>query len=242
MFPKDWPDRQSRWNALSLPGVSFTVGVHPNTVTSEPVPDLLSGVTRLAHSGIASGRVVGIGEAGIDFYHQLLPSWDDHLELQQQALQGQISLAERLNLPLVIHCRGESTDGRQAWLECLEFLRKYASRSQVIHRHCFTGGLSEMTQWQRSFDCCYFGFAGKAALLGRGVDPQIIQVAQSLPGYQILVETDAPYLPTPRGRNGSSSPWMVGHVAEVIASWRGEELEGFSRRATANLRLCYALE
>ncbi len=128
-----------------MPGVRHSVGAHPNIVFSQSNPALLAGVLRTATDGLSRGLVVGIGEAGVDLERKVVPDTDVQLQAQGELLLGQASIAARLGLPLVLHCRGHR-DGKVAWRECLETLRLHVPRSQVVHRHCFTGGLQEMLQ------------------------------------------------------------------------------------------------
>ena len=246
VFPSFWPGTVSDWRRMSLPGVVFlTVGLHPSCIWEGMAADLLSRLDVLVGVGENLGLVVGIGECGVDFSRKYKSgsSWGKQKELQLELLRGQAVLARRTGLPLVIHCRGElkgKGDDWVAWCVCLGTLIDCLPRSHVVIRHCFTGGVSEMRCWQRAFDRCYFGFAGKAALLGKEVDPDVVRAARELHPSRILVETDAPHLPTGAGPL-PSSPWEVGFVSDVVADWRGEDREAFLAQCTVNLRQCYGL-
>jgi len=59
-------------------------------------------------------------------------------------------------------------------------------------------------------------------------------VARRMPSDRILVETDSPYLaPVPHRGKGNQPAW-VRHVAEQIATLRGEELSAFAATTTDN--------
>ncbi|VVC00243.1 Tat-linked quality control protein TatD [uncultured archaeon] len=73
-----------------------------------------------------SGKLVAIGEIGLDFH------WGKTAEekhLQQECFVSELQLAERLALPVVIH-------SRDAEAECLDILRNFNLDYML---HCFSG-------------------------------------------------------------------------------------------------------
>ena len=77
-----------------------TVGLHPHDAKDWSA-DLEAEFRRLA----AHERVVAIGEIGLDFYRNLSPHSD-----QYRAFEGQLGLADELELPVVIHSRDAHED------------------------------------------------------------------------------------------------------------------------------------
>ena len=98
-----------------------TVGVHP-TRTAQTfatrqgdewriLPDveqreIIRQLTALADEGKRSGKVVAIGEVGLDYARlEFSPK-----EFQQQALRAQLAMAAETNLPLYLHNRDSGED------------------------------------------------------------------------------------------------------------------------------------
>jgi TatD DNase family protein len=73
-------------------GVSVAVGIHPHQAADgETVDDL---------AALIDGRVVAIGEIGLDFYRDYAPRED-----QQRAFAEQLQLAAELGKAVVVHSR-----------------------------------------------------------------------------------------------------------------------------------------
>src|SRR4029077_5349600 len=108
--------------------VYLCVGVHPSE--SAKVPD--SYLDRLRDHA-RHARVVGIGETGLDFYRDYAPRAD-----QERWFRAQITLANQLGLPVVIHQRSALADT----LAILEDMRPAAGG--VLH--CFDDGPEAVTR------------------------------------------------------------------------------------------------
>ena len=105
--------------AEQFPFVYASVGIHPEESLSVPT-DYLTRLEALA----AHDKVVAIGEIGLDYHYDITdrPS-------QKKILKEQLKLAERLNLPVVIHSR----DAVQDTIEILSSTNNHG----VIH--CYSG-------------------------------------------------------------------------------------------------------
>lgn len=73
-----------------------------------------------------SGRLVAIGEIGLDYHWA---TTDEHKHLQYECFISQLQLAERLQLPVVIH-------SRDAESECLDTVKNFNLNYMM---HCFSG-------------------------------------------------------------------------------------------------------
>ena len=71
-------------------------------------------------------KVVGIGEIGLDYY------WNkENKELQQMAFINQIKLANKLNLPIIIHTR-------EAVMDTLQILKENTvNKKGIFPRHFY---------------------------------------------------------------------------------------------------------
>lgn len=102
--------------------VFCTVGTHPHNAHEEldvPVAEI---IRRTAHP-----KVVGIGEAGLDYHYDLSPR-----DAQMQGFRNHISAARETGLPLVIHTR-EAEDDTARVLE-----EEMARGPFMAVLHCFT--------------------------------------------------------------------------------------------------------
>jgi TatD DNase family protein len=206
--------------AERYPQIAATVGLHPNSVAEAP-DNWQARLSALARHP----RVVAVGETGLDYYRD----WTAP-EQQRAALQWHLGLADQLGLPVVIHNRDASADV-QAALE--PWAAKRSSKTPPGVLHSFTGDDVMMRA------CAAAGFAisfsGIVTFTNRSTD-YLRDVARTVPGDALLVETDAPYLaPTPyRGRR--NEPAYVRATAERVAAARDTSLEEIERLTTANAR------
>ena len=194
---------------FSLPA---TAGVHPHEarLADQGVYDELRGLAR-------EGRVVAIGEIGLDFHYDFSPR-----PAQREVFRAQIRLAREVGLPIVVHTR-EADEETAALLE-----EEGASEVGGVV-HCFTGGLDLA---RRSLDLgLHISFSGIVAFPRAEV---IQQVAREVPDDRFLVETDAPFLAPPPHRGKRNEPAWVVEVARQLAALRGADLETIGALAQRN--------
>lgn len=187
--------------AERYPHVYAAVGVHPSDA-HEAAPGWTAALDALARHP----KVVAIGEIGLD-YHWKPIRYDEQMDV----LRAQLALADRLDLPVVIH-------DREAHRDCLETVRAFPNVRGVYH--CYSGSLEDAKTlvgmgWMLSFTGVVTYKNARKAL----------EVLEWLPLDRIMIETDSPYLsPEPfRGRRNDST--HVYRVAEVIAAVKGLSVE-----------------
>ena len=162
-----------------------TAGLHPHHA-AEWSEDLAAEIERRA----ASPRCVAIGETGLDWFRDRAPR-----DAQLTAFRGQLALARRLELPVVIHCR-EATD------DCFAILADEAPPTVMLH--CFAAVERLDEALERGWFC---SFAGNVTY-GSAVDLQ--DAARRVPDELLLLETDAPYL-SPGAAPGPAQRARVRH-------------------------------
>jgi TatD DNase family protein len=165
---------------------------------------------------------VAIGECGLDYYRDLSPRY-----AQKRAFRGQIELARRLDLPLVVHVR-------DAGDEAMAMLAEEASGLTVI-LHCFSLADRVDECSERGY---YASFAGNVTYKNAA---DLRAAAARVRSDRLLVETDAPYLaPVPfRGRD--NAPALVRVTAESVAKARGTSCEHVADVTTTNARRVFGL-
>jgi TatD DNase family protein len=193
-------------------GVPASAGVHPHEakLADEGAYDELLGLAR-------EGRIVAIGEVGLDFHYDHSPR-----PVQREAFRRQVRLARAAGLPLIVHTR-EADEETAAILE----EEGAAEVGGIIH--CFSGG-RELAQRALALGF-YISFSGIVAF----PRTEIIQgVAREVPRDRLLVETDAPFLAPPPHRGKRNEPAFVVEVARTVASLRGEPVETVGAAALEN--------
>jgi TatD DNase family protein len=193
--------------------VFCTVGTHPHNAHEEleiPVSEI---VALTKHP-----RVVGIGEAGLDYFYDNAPR-----DAQMQGFKNHIAAARETGLPLVIHTR----DAEEDTARLLESEMAKGKFKAVLH--CFTS-----QQWlaERAVELgLYVSFSG---ILTYKTAENLRVTAKALPEDRILVETDAPFLAPLPMRGKSNEPAFVAHTLAVLAQTRGVSNEHMAVATSAN--------
>jgi TatD DNase family protein len=193
-------------------GLPCTAGVHPHEArfADDSVYDELRGLAR-------DGRIVAIGEIGLDFHYDHSPR-----DAQREAFRRQVRLARDVGLPVVVHTR--EADGETA-----DLLEQEGASEVGGVIHCFTGGL-ELAR--RSLDLgLLISFSGIVAFPKTEV---IQQLAREVAEDRFLIETDAPFLAPPPHRGKRNEPAFVVDVARRVAALRGTTLEAVAEASRRN--------
>jgi len=188
--------------------IYLTIGYHPdqvNVVDDEKLDKL--------KELLKTPKVVGVGEIGLD-YHYGKEDRDKQIEL----FEKQLSIAEEMNLPVVIHSRDATED-------TINTLKKFNVKGIM---HCFSGSVETAKIYVS------MGF-----LLGIGgvvtfKNSNLYKVVEEVGLDNIVLETDAPYLaPTPyRGKQNSSK--YIPIIAEKISEILGVSVDVVATKTTNN--------
>lgn len=184
----------------------YTVsGISPNDIPEnvEKIQEEINEIEIIAKNE----KVVGIGEIGLDYY------WNkENKELQKSAFIKQIELANKLELPIVIHTR-------EAVMDTIEILKKYPVNKKGVFHCCPLNPELIKEALKLGF---YISFAGPVTFKNSKNADEVIKL---VPNEKMLIETDSPYLsPEPnRGKRNDSS--NVRYIAEKIANVKGYTLE-----------------
>ena len=213
------------------PIIFSAIGIHPTDALTwtEKTRDELEKLAK-AHPA----KVVAIGEIGLDYYWDRAPH-----SLQKEILEKQLSLAERLNLPIVLHLRekNDAPKGNCA-ADLLEMLEKWVA-SLKLGAHPLTKQPGVLHSFSGTSE-----IAKRAIALGFmiGVTGPITfkkmvqrrEMIASLPIENLLIETDAPFLSPHPKRGKRNEPAYVRFVAEKIAEIHGKSTRDIAEITTAN--------
>ena len=192
------------------------VGVHAHEADEAAEKDFAEIEKLYAHK-----KVVAVGEIGLDYHYDFSPR-----ERQLEVFERQLILANKLDLPVIIH-------DREAHEDTLRLLKKHRPKGVV---HCFSGSV-ESAKEVLSLGM-YIGLGG-AVTFKNAKKP--VEVAKFVPDDYLLLETDCPYMaPVPyRGKRCDSS--MIASTAELIASVRNTDTQTLIDRCHENADRLFGL-
>lgn len=199
--------------------LSASAGIHPNHAAEAAEGDWEACVA-LAELP----QVVALGETGLDLYWKDCP-----LPVQQDFFDRHLRLAQRLDLPVIIHQRESGGE----ILAMLEEARRRGPLRGVMHS--FTGD-SEFAK-----NCLALGLhISFAGMLTFKKSEDLRAVAREIPADRLLVETDSPYLsPEPFRGKRPNEPARVVHTARCLAEARGIGLAELAAQTTTNARALF---
>lgn len=212
-------DAKSSLKAVNLSddyaSILATAGIHPNMTQDASKNDLAQIAGLAEHS-----KVVAIGETGLDYYRD----YSDK-EIQKKAFLWHLELADKLNKPLVIHCR-------QAEDDLLAILVDWAgigSKGLTGVIHCFNGDLNTAEKYLK---------LGLHLSLGGYItypsSKNMEKVIQKLPLDRLLVETDCPFLPPQEYRGQRNEPSYIIHTVNKLAEIKGLSADEVARITADN--------
>lgn len=185
-------------------------GISPNDVPeteeelSKQIEELESWITKQKDFH----KIVGIGEIGLDYYWR-----QDNKKLQKRAFIRQIELANRLQLPIVIHTR-------EAIQDTLMILKNEVCATEKGIFHCCPFN-RELVKEALKLGF-YISFAGPVTFKNAKNAEEIVKM---VPIDKMLIETDSPYLSPEPNRGKRNDSRNVVYIAEKIAFYQNKELD-----------------
>ena len=194
------------------------IGFHPHDSKKMKEEEIL-----LLEEMVAHPKNVAIGEIGLDFYYN-----HSAPEVQKKAFRRQIDLANKYNLPIIIH-------DRDAHEDTIKILAEKARGRRVV-LHCFSGDIN-MAKWcvEEGF---YFGIGGVVTFKNAHT---LSKVVQEIPLKSILLETDAPFLTPHPYRGKPNEPKYIPIIAEKIAQIKGKSVREIAQITTENAHQVFGL-
>jgi TatD DNase family protein len=211
------------------------IGVHPSEYQGfiknnevDALPAHLEQEMQQLSQLCGSSKVAAIGETGLDYFR--LPT-DTNLQVhiktaQQDAFISHLQLALTYQKPLIIHVRDtevpESPTPGNAYWDVISILKQQPSLPRFI-LHCISGPIAYLQQALALG--AHVGVAGNVTY--KNAD-HIRSLVKLTPASQIVLETDAPFLPPQSHRGKPCEPWMIRLTAEFL-----EEELGLNREQLA---------
>jgi len=170
-----------------------------------------------------SSKIVAIGECGLDYsYLKDLPreKQKEFKIRQEREFRKQIKIAQKYNLPLILHLR-------DLYQEALAILKENNYSGKAVF-HFFTGSLEDLKLILQNPNY-FIGFSG-VITYGNKLD----EVIREVPLERILIETDAPYVAPIPYRGKRNEPAYVIEVAKKIAEIKNLPLKEVEKKTFEN--------
>ena len=198
----------------SQKGIYHAVGVGPSEVTA-PGKDWM----QIIDESVKLPNVVAIGETGLDFFKKY---GDAHSQIE--LFIAQLDLAQKYNLPVIIHNR----DAGQEIFEIL--LDRIPSRGAIFHcysedadyaKRCLDAGLN-----------VYFSFAGNLTYRNaRNLHETVLNV----PLDRVLIETESPFMiPSEYRERKRTMPAYLPSTANFMAEMLEIDVEKLAAQLWTN--------
>jgi len=222
-------------------GVYAAIGLHPIHAIPNPIDvnEVEPGFTTKPeifdpqkYEALAqSKKVVAIGEIGLDYAYV---KTEEDKQAQKESFKQQLALAQKLSLPVILHCRN-------AWEDLVKILQefhevqntKYEIRSGVGH---FFSGTKEDAEAliEMGFLISFTG----VITFTKDYDNLI----KEIPLEKLMVETDCPYVTPIPFRGKKNLPLYVKYVAERIAELQGVSFSEVAKITTENAKKLFKLD
>jgi len=182
--------------AEQYPGMVYAaLGIHPWTVnasTDDELQRTLDVISKQKHNK----ALIAIGEIGLDFKYMKI--WDK----QMRVFDSMLHLAEKLELPAIIHSRGTT-------VQIVDMLPSYKVKKVLLH--WFSNPVSALS---KAVELGCYITEGAPAVYSNGIR----DVVRRVPLTNLLTETDGPvrfFRPPFNGKR--TTPAFIPEVVKAIA-------------------------
>lgn len=192
-------------------------GISPNDVPKDEkhIDEMIENTEKFIKEDI-NKKVVAVGEIGLDYY------WNkENKRIQKEMFIKQIELANKYDLPIVIHTR-------EAVMDTIDILKKYEVKKKGIFHCCPLNQDLIKEALKLGF---YISFAGPITFKNSKNAKDVVNM---VPLDKILIETDSPYLAPEPKRGTRNDSINVKLVAEKIAEFKGIPLEEVAKSTYEN--------
>ena len=196
-----------------------TAGVSPNDI--ENLQDnYITEIEKMAKNK----KVVAIGEIGLDYY------WNkENKEEQKKVFIEQIELANKLNLPIVIHTR-------EAVSDTIDILKNKVECKNKGVFHCCPLNVELVKEALKlGF---YISFAGPVTFKNSKNADEVIKI---VPIEKMLIETDSPYLSPEPVRGTRNDSRNVKYIAQKIAQVKEIAIEEIAKQTKENAKTIFRI-
>lgn len=201
-----------------------SIGIHPlNAEKGEYMS-----CEEIIDTFLLSNKLIGIGETGLDYYKNL--NEIKPIKNQKDSFLEHIKAAQKLQKPLIIHCRNAQKDiidmtssemrkkNFNSLIHCFHGDRKFAAKALDLSMYISISGII-------TFKNAY----------------QLREVVKFLPLDKILVETDSPYLSPHPFRGKTNQPHLLRYTVEQIAKIKKKSFNCIAKATSKNFFKLFGL-
>lgn len=201
-------------NLKAIPGIYHAVGVAPSEVTT-PGKDWIQTI----EDSLKLPNVVAVGETGLDYYKQF-----GDKRTQIEMFITQLELAQKYNLPVIIH-------NREAGKDLFDVLKERIPEKGAI-LHCYSEDAAYAKKCLETGLNVYFSFAGNLTYRNaRNLHETVLEI----PHDRILIETESPFMiPAEFREKKRTMPAYLPSTARFLAEMLDIPVEELSRQLWTN--------
>ena len=177
-------------NLINNKNVYGALGINPDNIC-----DFNDDSRKFINENIKNKKIIAIGEIGLDYCHN-----EENKKEQLEMLDYFLELAEKNDLPVIIH-------SREATGDLLDLLKKHKCNGII---HCFSGSLETARE--------YIKLGYKLGIGGvlTFKNCNLKDVLKEIDLKHILLETDSPYLAPVPLRGLPNEPMNLNIIAEYL--------------------------
>ena len=205
--------------AAKYEGLYAAVGIHPGDCKS--CSDIDFEMDRLAALLERKDelKIVAIGEIGFDYYWEPVEK-----ELQYDYFYRQMELAEKYDLPVVIH-------DREAHGDTVAMIERFPNVKGILHS-CSASAETVKELCKKGW---YISFSGTVTFKNAA---RVKEAAAAVPLDKLLTETDCPYLAPHPHRGKMNHSGLMSFTASALAEIHGvsdEEMREYLYKNAINI-------
>jgi TatD DNase family protein len=192
--------------------VYAALGVHPWNVQALTETELQQTLDFISNQSTQK-KFIAIGEIGLDFKYEKI--WDK----QMKVFDGMLRLAEKLNLPAIIHSRGTTA-------QIVEMLPSYKLKKVLLH--WFSNPISALS---KAVEKGYYITEGVPTVYSNGIR----DVVRRVPLTNLLTETDGPVRFFKSPFDGKrTTPVFIPMVVKAIAAIKKMDVKEVAEQIIGN--------
>lgn len=203
-------------------GVVFAaIGIHPQCTDPEN-KDVIETQLEKLENLILENRdtIFAIGECGLDFTEVAGEERKRSIEEQDILFRGQINIARKYNLPILLHFNKAHDYFLENYSELKDFKGIF---------HCYVGGKKRLNKFLE-FGNFMFGVNGLITY-----DDGLQQVIKEIPMNRLVLETDCPYLSPLPYRGERNEPAYATLIAQKLSEIKGLSIEKIEKQVEENV-------